>query len=162
MTNRPATQVERDERRRRAAETVWDWRLAQHAPEPDPPSRFSGTVLRDFAIGLVIAAVLYAAGRPAIAGVAAGISVLVFAIRAVLPPALSAPVMALVGRAAQRAGNALTAVVLGAVYFAVFMPLRAWRSLTGHDSLRLRRGRAGQSSWIDRSTLPETSPDKPY
>jgi hypothetical protein len=158
----PATRNEADERRRRAAESVWDWKSPQRAPAASPVSRLSGTVLRDFAIGLVIAAVLYAADRAVIASVAAGISVVVLAIRAVLPPALSAPVIAFTSRIAHQAGHALTAVVLGAVYFTAFVLLRAWRTLTGHDSLRLKPRQPGESFWVDRSTLPETSPDKPY
>jgi hypothetical protein len=162
MANRPAPEIEREDRRRRAAESVWNWKSAQQSPAARATRRFSATVLRDFAIGLVVAAVLYAAGRPVIAGAAAAISVLVLTVRAILPLELSEPVVALAGRAARHAGHALTAVVLGAVYFTVFVLLRAWRSLTGHDSLRLKRGRAGGSYWIDRSTLPGTSPDKPY
>ena len=162
MANRPATQGDRDERRRRAAEAVWQWKSPPPAPAARPASRFAGTVLRDFSIGIAIAAVLYAAGRPVVAGVAGVISVVVLMVRAALPPPLSAPVMASASRLAHRAGRALTAIVLGGVYFTVFLLLRAWRTLTGHDSLRLKPRRPGQSFWVDRSTLPETSPDKPY
>jgi hypothetical protein len=162
MANRPATQGERDERRRRAAEAVWHWKSPQLAPAARPASRFAGHVLRDFVIGLAIAAALYAAGRPVVAGVAGVVSVAVLMVRAVLPRSLSAPVIAFASRIAHRAGQALTALVLGAVYFTLFLLLRAWRTLTGHDSLRLKPRGPGQSFWVDRSTLPETSPDKPY
>ena len=158
----PRALAARDERRRRAAEAVWNWKSPQQAPAARPAGRFAGTVLRDFAIGLVIATALYVAGRPVIAGVAAVIAVLVLAVRSVLSPSLSAPVTAFTSRLAQQAGHALTAIVLGAIYITVFLPFRAWRTLTGHDSLRLRPRRPGQSFWIERSTLPETSPDKPY
>ena len=158
----PKALAARDERWRRAAEVVWDWKSPQQAAAARPVRRFAGTVLRDVAIGLVIATVLYASGRPVIAAVAAVVSVLVLAVRSVLPPSLSAPVIAFTGRLAQQAGHALTAIVLGAVYITVFLPFRAWRTLTGHDSLQLRPRRPGQSFWIERSTLPETSPDKPY
>ena len=158
----PPAPLGQDERRRRAAEAVWNWKSPQQAPAARPASRFAGTVRRDLAIGLAIAALLYLAGRPVMAGVAAVISVGVLAVRAVLPPSLSAPVMAFASRLAQQAGRALTAVVLGAIYFTVFLMFRAWRALIGHDSLRLKPRRPGQSFWIDRSTLPETSPDKPY
>ena len=160
--DRPATRDGRDERRRRVAESVWHWKSTQHPPAARPPSRFSGTALRDFTIGLAIGAVLYAAGRPVIAGVAAVMSVVVLTVRAILPLSLSAPATAFTDRLAHRAGHWLTLIVLGVVYFTVFVLLRAWRALTGHDSLGLKPRRPGQSFWIDRSALPETSPDKPY
>ena len=158
----PTSLAARDARWRRAAEVVWNWKSPQQATAARPLRRFAGTVLRDVAIGLVIATVLYASGRPVIAAVAAVVSVLVLAVRSVLPPSLSAPVIAFTGRIAQQAGHALTAILLGAIYITVFLPFRAWRTLTGQDSLQLRPRRPGQSFWIERSTLPETSPDKPY
>ena len=155
-------QLGRDERRRRAAEAVWNWKSPQQAPAARPANRFAGTVWRDLAIGLAIAAALYVAGRPVMAGVAAVISVAVLAVRALLPLSLAAPVIGFASRLAQQAGHALTAILLGAIYFTVFLMFRAWRTLIGHDSLRLKPRQPGQSFWIDRSTLPETSPDKPY
>lgn len=152
----------RDERWRRAAEVVWNWKSLQQAPAARPVRRFTGTALRDLAIGLVMATALYVSGRPAMAAVAAVISVVVLAVRSVLPPSRSVPVIAFTSRLAQQAGQVLTAVVLGAIYFTVFLLFRAWRTFTGHDSLRLRPRLPGQSFWIERSSLPETSPDKPY
>ena len=161
MEHQPATPRGRDDRRRSVADAVWRWKVQQH-PQAFPSRRVSTRVLRDVVIGLVMAAALYAAGRPVLAGVAAVVSLVVLAVRAVLPPSLSAPVISFAGRVAHQAGRALTAVVLGAVYCTVFVPLRVWRTLTGHDTLRLKRRRAGETFWIDRSTLPRTSPEKPY
>jgi large-conductance mechanosensitive channel len=162
MEQRPAAAHDRDDRHRRVMESVWRWKLSQHAPVVQPVRRFSRAVLRDAAIGLAIAAVLYAANRPVIAAVAAAVSVAVLVVRAILPASLSAPLVAFSGRVVLRIGHALTAIVLGIVYFTVFVLLRAWRGLTGHDALRRQRIAAGQSFWIDRSSLPETSPEKPY
>lgn len=162
MDHRPAARQDRHDRDRRVMASVWRWKAPEQPPAADRARRLSGVVLRDVIIGLVIAGVLYAAGRPVIAGVAAVISVAVLIVRAVLPVPLSASVVSVAGRAAHWIGHALSATVLGAVYFSVFVPLRAWRDLTGHDTLRLKRRGPGGSFWIDRSTLPETSPDKPY
>lgn len=161
MTNRPEADVEREQRRRRVGESVWDWSAPQARPEAHA-TRVPVTALRDFAIGLVLAGVLYAAGRPALSGVAAVLSFLVLTVRAILPAALAAPIVAAVSRVAHHVGHAVTVVVLGLVYFTVFLLLRAWRTVTGHDTLRLKPRRRGESFWIDRSTLPETSPDQPY
>jgi hypothetical protein len=141
---------------------VWDWKAGQRPAMAPPGRRVSGPVVRDFAIGLVIAAGLYVLGRPVIALVAVCISAAVLTVRALLPASISTPLMAAAGRVAHQAGHAVTVVVLAAVYFTVFPLFRAWRAATGSDSLRLKAGRQGPSFWIDRATLPETSPDKPY
>lgn len=162
MTNRPAADGERGQRWRRVGEAVWDWRAPQQERAEAHARHIPGTALRDCAIGLVIAGILYMAGRPVLSGVAAVVSFVVLTVRALLPAALAAPILTAVSRIAHRVGQALTVIVLGLVYFTVFVLLRAWRSVTGRDTLRLKPGRWGQSFWIDRSTLPETSPDKPY
>lgn len=162
MEHRPAARHDRDDRHRRVMESVWRWQSPPHRPVTAPPRRLTGAVVRDLVIGLAIAGALYAAGRSVIAGVAAAIAVAVFVVRGVLPSALSSPLVAISARAAHRVGHALSTLVLGAVYFTVFVLLRAWRDSIGHDALRLKRRGRDQSFWIDRSTLPETSPDKPY
>jgi hypothetical protein len=118
--------------------------------------------LLDFAIGLAIAAGLYALDRPTMAGVAACVSAGVLAFRVLLPARRAGPVSAVARQLAHGVGHALTVTVLAAVYFTVFLLLRVWRTLTGNDSLQLKARPPGQSFWIDRSTLPETSPDRPY
>jgi len=161
-SSRPLAPDRRAERRRRAAELVWDWKVPNGMAAARPERRPAAKAFRDFVVGLVMAAGLYALGRPVMAVLAACISAAALTVGVILPPRFADPVIAVSGRVVHHVGQALTVTVLAVVYFTVFLFLRTWRALTGHDSLRLKASPPGQSFWIDRSSRPESSPDKPY
>jgi hypothetical protein len=148
--------------RREAAEAIWEWKPRSSEPAARPGRRVRWTAVRDFAIGLGVAVILYVSGRSVLAGMAAAIASVMLAVAVLLPPALSERVSTIAGRVAHAVGHVVTIAALAVVYFSLFLLLRGWRILVGNDSLRLRARPHALSYWIDRSTLPETSPDNPY
>lgn len=72
-------------------------------------------------------------------------------------PARYAPVQRALDRVLHGVLAALTWVLLGVIYFAVFAPLRLWRHLRGIDPLH-RRPDPAAASYL--SPLPLPAPDR--
>ena len=62
-----------------------------------------------------------------------------------LLPGYYAPVQRGFDRLTHALVSALTWLVLGIVYFCLFMPMRIWRAMLRHDPLRLRRDSTASS-----------------
>jgi hypothetical protein len=84
--------------------------------------------------------------------VAASIAVLAW-----LAPRAHAPVQRVLDRAAHGLAVGVSWALLAVVYVGMFVPMRAWRALTGHDPLGLRRDLRAESYLC---ALPPARPER--